>query len=98
MSSSPSNFAPIIETLISLLYPFEWNSIVIPVISSSTIDFIDAPVPFIIGIPTDVYVKYSKRVNNVEEVLVINIDENEEILEGDGLEIAEVFDDCSEKI
>jgi hypothetical protein len=51
ISSHACKLAPFIETMIELINTiFEWNSIVIPAVGENTIDFIDAPVPYVIGI------------------------------------------------
>lgn len=44
-----SHMALIIEALIILIHPFTCSSIIIPCVNEETLDFIDAPVPFIIG-------------------------------------------------
>ena len=46
-----SLLTPVAEALISLLFPFEWQGLYVPVLSfPSMIDLLDAPVPFLIGL------------------------------------------------
>ncbi|XP_059626112.1 uncharacterized protein LOC132269098 isoform X2 [Cornus florida] len=56
----------IVLSLIPLIRPFEWQSLLLPVLPGKMIDFIDAPVPFIVGIqhkPADLKTKASNRVH-----------------------------------
>ena len=46
-----SLLTPVAEAFISLLFPFEWQGLYVPVLSyPSMIDLLDAPVPFLIGL------------------------------------------------
>lgn len=49
ISKDKGNLAVIFEILISLIHPFQTSSILIPCVNKDTIEFIDAPVPYIIG-------------------------------------------------
>ncbi|KAJ0967349.1 hypothetical protein J5N97_024266 [Dioscorea zingiberensis] len=47
-------------SIIPMLRPFEWQSLLLPVLPGKMLDFLDAPVPFIVGIqhkPTDMKMK-----------------------------------------
>ncbi len=37
------------ETVVSLLYPFYWHHVYIPILPVTLIDFLQAPTPFIMG-------------------------------------------------
>eukprot|EP01134_Creolimax_fragrantissima_P000978 CFRG0978T1 len=60
-----SLLTPICESLTSLIFPLRWQHIYVPLCPPSFLDFLQAPVPFIIGVqtgvvdfsvlPTDVY-------------------------------------------
>jgi hypothetical protein len=41
---------PIAEALVGLLFPFRWQHIYVPLCPASLLDFLEAPVPFIIGL------------------------------------------------
>ena len=51
---SPDNvalLAPIAEALLSLLFPLEWQGMYIPVLPHHMKDILEAPVPYLIGLP-----------------------------------------------
>ena len=41
--------------LISLLKPFDWQSTIITYLKQDMLDYLDAPVPYLIGISTDIF-------------------------------------------
>jgi len=47
--------AILIETIISLMYPLQWNFCNISQMVPSMIDYLDAPFPYIVGIPRDLW-------------------------------------------
>lgn len=52
-------------SLVPMIRPFQWQSLLLPVLPSRMLDFLDAPVPFIVGIqhkPTDLKIKTSNLV------------------------------------
>lgn len=50
-SSQLSILTAVQEAFLSFLFPFSWQGIYIPVIESSMLNILDAPVPFIVGVP-----------------------------------------------
>ncbi|GAV84174.1 DENN domain-containing protein [Cephalotus follicularis] len=62
------NLGVLTATVLSLapmIRPFQWQSLLLPVLPGRMIDFLDAPVPFIIGIPnkpSDVKIKTSNLI------------------------------------
>lgn len=55
----------VVLSLIPLIRPFEWQSLLLPVLPKKMLDFLDAPVPFIVGVqhkPNDVRPKVSNLV------------------------------------
>ncbi|XP_047335681.1 uncharacterized protein LOC124939224 [Impatiens glandulifera] len=55
----------VILSLIPMIRPFEWQSLFLPVLPGKMIDFIDAPVPFVVGLqhkPTDWKTKTSNLI------------------------------------
>ncbi|KAL9239078.1 hypothetical protein vseg_013430 [Gypsophila vaccaria] len=61
----------VVLSVIPMISPFEWQSLLLPILPAKMIDFLDAPVPYIIGIqnkPEDVKMKTSNLVHvNVEK-------------------------------
>jgi hypothetical protein len=45
-----SLLTPIVEALLSLLFPFTWQGMYIPLLPSNMLDALDAPVPFLVGV------------------------------------------------
>eukprot|EP00980_Cylindrotheca_fusiformis_P019932 scaffold7017_cov134-Cylindrotheca_fusiformis.AAC.27 len=45
-----SLLTPIVEALLSLLFPFTWQGMYIPLLPSDMMDVLDAPVPFLVGV------------------------------------------------
>jgi len=70
------------EGLISLLYPFEYTHVFIPVLHRKLYHFLQAPVPFLIGahrdscakLLTDVDGTYTSDIEIPENVLVVDLD------------------------
>lgn len=64
----------IVLSLIPLIRPFEWQSLFLPVLPNKMLDFLDAPVPFILGIQhktTDMKMKTPNLIRlNVSKDLV----------------------------
>ena len=46
------------ESLVSLLFPFKWKHVYVPIVPASMQHFLDAPVPYIMGL---YYSKGSQR-------------------------------------
>jgi hypothetical protein len=45
-----SVLATVAETLLTLLYPFKWEHVYVPVLPLQLLDFVSAPTPFIMGV------------------------------------------------
>ncbi|XVF72107.1 hypothetical protein PTKIN_Ptkin12aG0094200 [Pterospermum kingtungense] len=55
----------VVLSLVPLICPFQWQSLLLPVLPMKMLDFLDAPVPFLVGIlhrPTDLKMKTSNLV------------------------------------
>lgn len=50
VSSDESILAPIAEAMVSLLLPFRWKHIYVPYLPSSLVGYLDAPVPYLMGV------------------------------------------------
>ncbi|PIK57275.1 putative DENN domain-containing protein 1B isoform X1, partial [Apostichopus japonicus] len=59
----------------SLLFPFYWQHIYIPVMPAHLIDYCCAPMPFLVGVHASFMPKI--RSNPIDEVVILNADTNE---------------------
>lgn len=50
VSSDETILAPIAQALLSLLYPFKWSHVYVPYLPRNMQDYIEAPVPYIMGV------------------------------------------------
>lgn len=41
------------EGIMSLIFPFTWQHVYVPILPASMLHFLDAPVPFIMGLQAD---------------------------------------------
>lgn len=73
LSKQYSLLTVVSEALRSLLYPFEWQHIYIPLLPQPLLDFLNAPVPFLIGTLTS-YVRDLKDLP--PNLVVVDIDNN----------------------
>jgi len=71
-SSDVSRLPVIAESLKVLLYPFLWCSAYVPVVPALLLDLIEAPVPYILGLPVKLLDKISPLV--LKSVVVVNCD------------------------
>lgn len=58
----------------TLIYPMVWQQLFIPVLPIQLIDYLQAPMPFLIGVPDPVL--KTVRTSDLGEVVIINIDDN----------------------
>lgn len=66
-----------VMALVELLYPLKWQHIFIPVLPMKLIDYVCAPMPFIIGIHSSMLPKVLKM--PTENIIFINLDSREMI-------------------
>lgn len=58
----------------SLIYPMHWQHIFIPVLPERLFDYLQAPMPYLIGVPSHYYHKALKKID-LNEIVVLNIDD-----------------------
>lgn len=58
------------EILVSLLSPFQWPHVYIPILPRSLLDILQAPTPYIIGIHTSYFIEASE----VDDVVFVDLD------------------------
>jgi hypothetical protein len=69
-----SLLTPVAEALLCLLFPLEWQGIYIPVLPSSMLDVLDAPLPFFVGLDS-MYLKNSMD-HRPANVVFVDLDED----------------------
>jgi hypothetical protein len=78
VSQSRSLLAYAAEAMVSFIRPFEWMGVYIPVLPRSLLDYVQAPVPFIMGCTT---LDYTAIEHNVSpSTLVVFLDTGEPLL------------------
>lgn len=60
-SSQLSLLTAAAEVSCALMYPLQWPHVYIPVLPRGLVQVLQAPMPFIIGLPTDRYVSADDR-------------------------------------
>jgi len=68
-----SLLGPVAEALVSLLHPFAWQGLFLPVMPFSMLDILDAPVPFLVGLHSR-YLTDFKAEYRPDGVAFINLD------------------------
>lgn len=68
-SNHLSLLTPVAEALLSLLFPFTWQGMYIPILPNNMVDAIEAPVPFLVGINGDCP-------NQPQGVVICDLDED----------------------
>ena len=55
VSSQLCLLRPIMEAFVSLIYPFNWHHIFIPILPARLLNYLQAPVPFLIGVSREYF-------------------------------------------
>jgi len=71
-SSDSANLAMVAEAITALTYPFSWALPYVPVLPKEMIEFVEAPLSYIIGVPTCMLGDIDKQ--NLSDVVVIDLD------------------------
>ena len=72
MSARPSVLSDCVHALHSLLYPFQWQHIYTPILIKKMLDYVCAPMPFIIGIHISMLSDLKRM--PMEEVVMVDLD------------------------
>ena len=67
-----ANVTKVTEALLSLLYPLEWPFVYIPLVPPSLVDYLHAPLPFIMGIHTSNFM-YDRVVEVMPQCVIIDL-------------------------
>ncbi|XP_058079304.1 uncharacterized protein LOC131227526 isoform X2 [Magnolia sinica] len=63
----------VILSIIPLIRPYQWQSLLMPVLPNDMLDFLDAPVPYVVGVKN----KSSEVQSKLANVIVIDADKNQ---------------------
>ncbi|KAL7715324.1 DENN domain-containing protein 2D [Entamoeba marina] len=74
ISTSPSILSPVISTLLSLLHPFSYENIIVPLLPTRLYTYVAAPMPFIIGCLRSTYTKIINSSLDLGGVFVFDLD------------------------
>lgn len=64
-----------VHACVSLLYPFEWHHIYIPVLPAKLLGYVTAPMPFIIGVKR--YMMQQVLAQPTSDVVIVDVDKGE---------------------
>ncbi|CAG9763376.1 unnamed protein product [Ceutorhynchus assimilis] len=63
-----------VQSANDVIYPMIWQHIYIPVLPQSLVDYLSAPMPFLIGVPEDIFKTVSQ--NEIGDVVILDADNN----------------------
>ncbi|XP_076454915.1 uncharacterized protein LOC143289725 isoform X2 [Babylonia areolata] len=70
----------------ALLYPMHWQHLYIPVLPEHLIDYVTAPMPYLIGVHTSLMEKVLARRMEIGDAVIVDADKNEVTTEYEDLE------------
>ena len=73
-SKKLSRLSACIQAANSLIYPMYWQHIFIPVLPNHLLDYLSAPMPFLIGVPSETFNQVKRR--ELGDVVMLDADEN----------------------
>ena len=90
-----SRLSNVINSFLSLIYPFQWVHVYIPILTIPMIKYLESFLPFIIGV-------HSSFIPHIKKIVTHNSNENEQIylifIEDDKIRISDFFKGDSKKI
>ncbi|XP_064458650.1 DENN domain-containing protein 1A-like isoform X2 [Ornithodoros turicata] len=69
-----SRLSACVQAANALIYPMEWQHIFIPVLPNHLLDYLSAPMPFLIGVPSTTLARVSR--SEMGEVVILDADNN----------------------
>ncbi|XP_040577444.1 DENN domain-containing protein 1A isoform X3 [Lepeophtheirus salmonis] len=75
VSRKLSRLSACVQAANSIIYPMQWQHIYIPILSKQLMDYLSAPMPFLIGVPTPIFER--ARMNEIGDAVILNADENQ---------------------
>ncbi|RWS31010.1 DENN domain-containing protein 1A-like protein [Leptotrombidium deliense] len=73
-SKKLSRLSACVQAANSLIYPMHWQHIFIPVLPTSMLDYLTAPMPFLIGVPSVTMTRVKRA--ELGELVILDADEN----------------------
>ncbi|RWS17035.1 DENN domain-containing protein 1A-like protein, partial [Dinothrombium tinctorium] len=73
-SKKLSRLSACVQAANSLIYPMHWQHIFIPVLPTSMLDYLSAPMPFLIGVPSATMTRV--RQSELGDIVILDADEN----------------------
>ena len=70
-----SNVSSCCNAVLSFLYPLKWQHVFVPILPNKLIDYVCAPMPYILGIHSSMLQKVLKM--PIEEVVILDLDKRE---------------------
>ena len=71
------DIALIMQSLITLLNPFQWHFTIITYLTRDLVDMLDAPFPFLIGVSTAMWDEICTLKDYPEEIIIFDLDSQE---------------------
>ena len=65
------------QSLITLLNPFQWHFTIITYLTRDLVDMLDAPFPFLIGVSTAMWDEICTLKDYPEEIIIFDLDSQE---------------------
>ncbi|XP_021192917.3 DENN domain-containing protein 1A isoform X4 [Helicoverpa armigera] len=75
VASKPSRLSACVQAANATLFPMSWQHIFIPILPKHLVDYLLAPMPFLIGVPRSVM--ESVRMSEIGDVVILDVDANE---------------------
>jgi hypothetical protein len=77
VSEHASMLSLVCESICSLLYPFYWHHVFIPVLPIRLLSYLQAPVPFVVGITKDSFPMWKQEHWKPSDAAVVDIDNDD---------------------
>lgn len=75
VATKPSRLSACVQAANTTLFPMSWQHIFIPILPKHLVDYLLAPMPFLIGVPRSVM--ESVRMSEIGDVVILDVDANE---------------------
>jgi len=76
LSTKLSSLTIIAETMLALMFPFQWQHVYIPLLPKALVDFLHAPMPFIIGMHPSYLRNHPLRGDMCDDLVIVDLDRN----------------------
>lgn len=76
ISEKLNRLSACVQAANTLIYPMHWQHIFIPLLPNTLIDYLTAPMPFLIGVPQCIFDEQVK-LSELGEIVILNVDTNQ---------------------